>query len=149
MRRMPGPRALIAALVALAAFAFAGAGPVPLSAQSSGGAATIPADQAQEFLGQWSLGITGGQGEQVNLSIAIEDADGQVAAEVAAEGLAEAVAVNRISRSGESLVLSFMPVLQGQPIPVEIELAPDGEDLTAEVVAADGMFMASGTAVRE
>jgi len=145
MRRMLGLWALVAAFAAVAI-----AGPAPLSAQSSSsGPASIPADQAREFLGQWSLGITGGQGEQVALSIDIQDADGQVAAEVAADGLSQAVAVNRISRSGESLVLSFMPMLQGQPIPVQIDLTPEGEDLNAEVVAADGMFMASGTAVRE
>lgn len=128
--------------VASALTAVAFAAPGTLSAQSS----SVPAGEAQEFLGQWSLGLTGAQGEQILLSIDIQDADGQVAAEVAADGLAQAVAVERVTRSGSSLVLSFTPMVQGQPIPVEITLTPAGENLDASVIAADGMFAADGTA---
>lgn len=128
------------AAAALGALAFAAPG--ALSAQAT----SVPAAEAQEFLGQWSLGLTGAQGEEILLSIDIRDADGQVAAEVAADGLAQAVAVESISRSGSSLILSFTPMVQGQPIPVEITLTPAGGNLDASVVAADGMFAAAGTA---
>ena len=128
------------AAAALIALGFAVPG--TLSAQS----ASIPVDEAREFLGQWSLEISGAQGEQILLSIDIQDADGQVAAEVAADGLAQAVAVESITRSGSSLILGFTPMVQGQPIPVEITLTPAGENLDASVIAADGMFAADGTA---
>lgn len=145
MRRPFGSWALVAAVVTLF-----GIHPLELSAQSSGqGPSSIPAAQAQEFLGQWNLGITGAQGESINLSIDIEDRDGQVAAAVAADGLAGAEPVTRIAREGNRLRLDFMPVIQGQPIPVRIDLTPQGEELNADITAADGMFMASGTATRE
>lgn len=145
MRRLLGSWVLVAAVAALV-----GAHPPALAAQSSAqGPSTIPADQAVQFMGQWNLGITGAQGESIVLSIDIEDREGQVAAAVAAEGLSAAEPVTRIAREGESLRLDFMPVIQGQPIPVRIDLTPQGEGLSADITAADGMFMASGTATRE
>lgn len=137
MRSIAELPVLVAALSALAFLV-----PGPVAAQS----ASVPAEEAQEFLGQWTLEISGSQGEQIALSIDIQDADGQVAAEIGADGLAEAVAVERITRSGSSLVLTFTPMVQGQPIPVEITLTPSGENLDASVIAADGMFAADGTA---
>ncbi|MFP3948426.1 MAG: hypothetical protein ACOC8K_06545 [Gemmatimonadota bacterium] len=145
MRRLLESWALVVAVAGLLA-----AHPAVLAAQSfAQGPSTIPADEAREFLGAWNLGITGAQGESIDLSIDIEDRDGQVVAAVAADGLSGAEPVSRIAREGERLTLSFMPVIQGQPIPVRIGLTPRGEELNADITAADGMFMASGTATRE
>lgn len=136
-----------APVVALAAMLIALPG--GLSAQASPQTSTIPSEEAEEFLGHWSLGISGGQGEQITLSIDIRDEGGRVAAEVAADGMSGTEPVAHISRDGDRLVLAFLPVIQGQPIPVRIDLRPAGENLSADVTAADGMFMASGTATRE
>lgn len=144
MRGLLAPSAPVVALVVMLI-----ALPGSLSAQASPQTSTIPSEEAEDFLGQWSLGISGAQGEQISLSIDIRDEDGRVAAEVAADGMSGSEPVAHISRDGERLVLAFLPVIQGQPIPVRIDLRPAGEDLNADVTAADGMFMASGTATRE
>lgn len=103
-----------------------------------------PAD-AEAFLGSWSLPLQTAQGN-FEMSLEIEEQDGEVVAEVGSDMGSQDV--ETISRNGESLQLGYTFNAQGQQVPVEITLTPDGEDLDAELEFAGGQFNASGTATR-
>jgi hypothetical protein len=56
--------------------------------------------------------------------------------------------VTDVTRSGETLVLSYEADAQGQFIPVTIRLEPDGDDLAFQLEAGAGEFYAGGKATR-
>jgi hypothetical protein len=130
-------RVLAIALVVIAAAGGAAGGAASAAAQ-------VAAGDAQEFLGQWNLTIQADG--PVTLGIDIRDDAGQVAASVAIQGSSSAV--ETITKSGENLMLQYVANIEGQQMPISIELAPNGNDLRASLDVASGMFTTSGTARR-
>jgi hypothetical protein len=107
-------------------------------------AAQVSAAEARPFIGSWNLPV---QAEQaLTLQIDIMDHGGTVHAQVNAGGTTNQV--ERITKTGENLVLRYTTSMQGQQFPVQITLRPNGETLAASLDAADGMFTANGTASR-
>lgn len=106
----------------------------------------LAASEAQAFLGSWSVAINA-EGQTFVMDVAIEDEQGSVAAEVASElGTSR---VERVSRSGENLVLRYSFNYQGQAVPVTMTLAPAADGLNANVDFADGMYVTTGKGTRK
>ena len=121
-----------------------------LAASTVGGftvaAQTIPTAEARAFLGTWQMPVDVGQ--PLTLTIEIRDEGGELAASVI--GLAGTpTRVNRISRSGEQLVLNYSVDVQGQTAPITIRLTPNGENLSGVLDVAEGVLTADGTATRK
>jgi hypothetical protein len=127
-------------LVAGAFVAVASLGASQLSAQA------VPAADAQPFLGSWAVTIDA-QGQSFTMDVDIQDAQGNVAAEVSSE--LGSTQVEKISRTGENLVLSYNMSAQGQQFPVVMTLTPAGEELNANLDFADGMFQTTGKGTRK
>jgi invasion protein IalB len=125
-------------LAALVAFVFAFVAFASPQAQAQ---QTVPAGEAQAFLGSWNLSIEG-----TPLGISIKDEGGQVAADVDLMGAV--TKVTTISKDGETLNLRYVADLQGQQAPITIKLTPSGANLSAVIDVADGMFSANGTATK-
>ncbi|MEX2583699.1 MAG: hypothetical protein WD766_10520 [Gemmatimonadota bacterium] len=128
---------LVAILVAAVSFA----------APAASAQAPVPASEAQAFLGNWAVALDA-QGQTFVLDINIQDAGGNVAAEVSSE-MGGATNVEEISKSGENLVLNYDMEAQGQQVPVEITLTAADEGLDARVDFADGMFQTTGKGTRK
>jgi hypothetical protein len=133
-------------LVALLALAVTGAlfGAVTASAQD----ATVRAADAQPFIGDWRLAVDA-QGQMLTMDLSIQDAQGNVAAEVNNDMLPGAVKADRVSKSGDNLVLSFTIDAQGQVFPMTMTLTPASDGLNASIDVAGGMFITSGKGTRK
>lgn len=107
--------------------------------------AQVEAADAEAFLGNWSLPLQTAQGN-FEMSLDIAEESGNVVAEVGSEMGSQDV--EQVSRDGESLHLEYTFNAQGQQVPVQITLTPDGEDLAADLDFAGGQFSTSGTATR-
>ena len=115
------------------------------SAQTS---APVPAADAQAFLGDWALAIDA-QGQTFTMDLGIEDSGGNVAAEVSSEMGPQPVKAERISKSGENLVLAFSIDAQGQVVPMVLTLTTTADGLNANVDFAAGMFVTTGKGTRK
>lgn len=106
------------------------------AAQSS-----VPAAEAGAFIGDWDVAIQGDAPSTIRVNIT--ESEGQVAAVVTGiEG--RETPVTQITKSGESLVLGYDTTIQGQALPIEITLTPDGEGLRANIDLAGGMMTLPG-----
>jgi hypothetical protein len=107
---------------------------------------SIPAADAQAFLGIWAVAIDA-QGQTFTMDVAIEELQGNVAAEISSElGTSQ---VQRISKTGENLVLSYSIDVQGQQVPVVMTLTTAAEGLNANIDFADGMYETTGKGTRK
>lgn len=115
---------------------------IGLSAQSE-----LDVAQAEGFIGSWDVALETQMGA-MSLDLEIQDVDGKVGATLGSPELGGNQAIEDITRSGEALVLRYAMDAQGQMVPVSVNLAPSGDDLTAQFDFAGGQFVASGTATR-
>ena len=106
----------------------------------------LDAAEAEAFLGNWDLTLETEAGAFA-VELKIEDQGGKVAVSIGSPDLGVMQNVTDITRSGESLVLSYEADAQGQMIPVSLTLVPDGEALTASFDIG-GQFSMSVTATR-
>jgi hypothetical protein len=130
---------LVAAAVALATGGFASTG----SAQN-----TLPTDQAEPFIGNWSLNLEGGPAPIV-MQLTVRDEGGQVGAEVGGLMGGPSSVVSGIEKAGEDLVLNYSADYQGTPIPVAITLVPGAEGMRAKVDFAGGQLTIEGAATKQ
>lgn len=136
-RILEGPVGAFALLAATLGMLLA---PADVAAQSE----VDPAD-AEFFLGSWTLPLQTAQGA-FTIYLDIEEADGSVTAEIGSDMGSETA--DRVSLQDERMRLEYTMNAQGQIVPVEITLTPDGEDLDVDLDFAGGQFEASGTATR-
>lgn len=104
-------------------------------------AQSVPAADAQAFMGAWTLSVEG-----MPLQIDIKDQEGQVAAEVEVMGMRSPI--TEISKADEALLLRYVADLDGQQAPITIRLTPSGENLATVIDVADGMFTANAVATK-
>jgi hypothetical protein len=108
----------------------------------------VEASSAEEVLGTWTLPLESPQG---SFAIGIEfseGADGMLTAIVSTPVGAPEEA-NRITRSGDGLVLGFTLTAYGQSVDSTITLMPEGDGVMAAEVDLDGLMEISGTATKE
>ncbi len=103
--------------------------------------------EAQTFIGEWDLALQTEMGP-FNLALDIEDRDGKVIATLGSPDQGGSQEISDISRSGENLVMRYEMEAQGQEVAVSVTLTREGERLNAELDFAEGMFIASGVAIR-
>lgn len=117
--------------------------------------AQVAAGDGSAFIGKWQLnlevpagGFGGGAGGQIPAPVVeITDGNGQLAATVTG-GMGGAQRVSSISKSGETLVLSYSRDMGGQSIPLTVRLTPSGDAMKAELSFA-GQMSLTGTAVKQ
>ena len=102
---------------------------------------SIPVQEAQAFMGSWTVAVDA-QGQAIEMTLDVTDDAGNVAAEVGSE--MGTTKVTQISKNAEKLVLSYSMDAQGQAIPIIITLSPTDAGLDAELDFAGGMFTATG-----
>lgn len=116
--------------------------PAPATAQSD-----LDASEASAFMGAWTIAIDSDYGP-FEMGLEVIEHEGKVAALMASAEMGT-VNITDISKSGEALVLSYEADAQGQVFPVMLQLEPAGEELSVDFNAADGQFMATGTATKD
>lgn len=104
---------------------------------------TIPAANAQAFLGAWAVSLDA-EGQTFVMNLDIQNADGNVAAEVTNDMMPGATKASRIAKDGDNLVLTFTIDAQGMVVPMVMKLTAEGDGLNANVDFADGMFVTVG-----
>ena len=87
----------------------------------------LAVSDAEAFIGDWDVVMQTPQGD-ATVQLSLDDVDGKVMATVTNE-VAGTVNVSDISRSGESLILTYAADMQGQPISVSATLTWSGEGL--------------------
>lgn len=115
--------------------------PAPAVAQSE-----LAAAEAQEFLGAWLVKIPTDQGEML-VELGIEDEDGIVAASITMIGMGTQP-VSDISRADDALQFKLEADAQGQLIPIQVRLTPNGEELAVLLDINMGEFSVEGVATR-
>jgi len=107
----------------------------------------LDTSQAQAFLGNWTISMQTDMGP-FSFGLAIADQGGKVAATMSSPELGGNQSITDISRDEAYLVLAFTADAQGQQFPVTVSLEPNGDNLDVYFDVADGMFSATGTAVK-
>jgi hypothetical protein len=113
-------------------------------------APALEASQAASLIGSWVLPFQTPQGSfQIGLDFS-QDADGTLAAKITTPVTPEPVAAERISRSGDNIVVGFTLAAFGRTVPSTITLAPstDGTSMPADL-ELEGIFALSSTATRQ
>jgi hypothetical protein len=130
---------------------FAIAAAVLMSAVVAAGApeqaASTPAtpENAAAFLGEWAISANGSYGP-IAMAVIVKAADGKVVGEVAdPNGKHTADA----SKSGTSLVLSYVFDYQGNPIDAVITLTPNEKAVAVNLDFAGGAAQFVGTATKK
>jgi len=132
-------RSILAAAAVLTLSLFAG----------SAAAQSLTSADAAKFMGAWVLGLDTPQGA-LTMNLTLKDDGGRVAGQLTSDIAPDAQAIKDITKEGENLVLKYELDFQGQAIPAQITIAPDGADKwKANFDFAGGQFVADGTAVKK
>ena len=126
----------LAALVLLAS-------PLTVAAQTS-----LAAADAAPFLGAWALGLDTPQGAMA-MNLTIKNDAGKISGVITADMMPDPQTITDIKKVGANLVLKYALDFQGQAIPAQITLMPDGDKWKASFDFADGQFQVDGTAAKK
>jgi len=102
---------------------------------------------AAAFIGSWTVTLDTPQGA-MPMDINVKDADGKVAGEIGSDMMG-LVAVTDITKSGENLVFRYSLDMQGNQVPIQITLIPDGANMKFALDAAGGQFYLEGPATKK
>jgi hypothetical protein len=116
----------------------------PVTTVRSPAAAAGPA----RFIGAWTLGVDTPQGS-LSMVLTLKDQDGRMVGEITSDVAPEAQTVTDIANDGDHLVLKYALNIQGQSIPAQITIRPDGEKWKASFDFANGQFVMDGTAAKK
>ncbi|MGE0159322.1 MAG: hypothetical protein AB7T31_07895 [Gemmatimonadales bacterium] len=118
---------------------------LPGSASSQ---SALDAADAQAFLGSWTLAMTSQMGN-FNMGLSLTNMSGKVGAVLDFPDAGMNQEITDISKSGESLVLSFVGEAQGQTFDAVVTLEPTGPS-TVDVYfdIAAGAFAMTGTGTK-
>lgn len=119
----------------------------PALAAGQAGAALTPA-AAAPFVGDWTLNLEGPNGPGTfELSVKVENE--KVTAQISG-GTGTNQPIPDISKSGESLVLSYSFNYEGNAVDATVRLTPAPEAKTnAEISFAGGAYVMNGTATKK
>ena len=133
---------LIAGLFTAASVA---AGPAFRASQA---APQASAADAAPFIGEWTLALEGSNGPGVfELSVKVEKE--KVAGEIAG-GTTAAQAITDITKSGQSLLLSYSFNYEGNPVDAVVKLTPAADGKTsAQIDFAGGAYVMTGSATKK
>ena len=127
---------IMAALVVLAS-------PLKSAAQTS-----LAAADAAPFVGAWTLGLDTPQGA-MTMNLTIKNDAGKVSGVIVADMMPDPQSITDIKKVGATLVLKYALDFQGQAIPAQITLVPDGANWKANFDFAEGQFQVDGTAAKK
>ena len=108
-------------------------------------ASDLDVSAAEGFMGDWNLTLQTDQGDFV-MSLELEDASGKVKGTITND-FSGATNVTDISTADDNLVLKYSADMQGQSVPVQVTLKPDGNNLDV-AFDFDGQFFIDGTGSR-
>ncbi len=133
------------ALASLVAVAFAVTAVSAQTPAPAGPAGATP-ENAAAFMGDWVLSMQGPNGAQTS-ELTIKADAGKVAAEISLNGTKSPI--KDISKTGESLVLSYAFDYQGMAVPAVVTLTPSGEKIGATIDFAGGAYVLEGSAAKK
>jgi hypothetical protein len=103
---------------------------------------------ASKFIGAWTLGMDSPQGA-VAMNLTLKDQGGKVAGTITADIAPDPANITDITKDGDKLVLKYNLDFQGQAIPVQVTIIPDGANWKSSFDFAGGQFVMDGTAVKK
>ncbi len=116
-------------------------------ANAQDAASDLDIAEAGAFVGDWTLAMNSDQGP-IDMSLAVKDVGGKVAAEISSDFQAP-VAITKISKSEDKLVLTYGADFQGQVFDVIVTLSPaEGDTLDVAMDFAGGQFLLDGTGTK-
>ena len=118
------------------------------SALTSAAQSSLTATDGAAFLGTWLLGLETPQGA-MTMTLILKDEAGKVTGSMSADLLPDPMKISEISKDGTKLVLKYSLDVQGQSIPAQTTLIPDGDKWKASFDFADGQFVVDGTAAKK
>ena len=118
------------------------------SALTSAAQSSLTAADGAAFLGTWLLGLETPQGA-MTMTLILKDEAGKVTGSMSADLLPDPMKISEISKDGTKLVLKYSLDVQGQSIPAQTTLIPDGDKWKASFDFADGQFVVDGTAAKK
>lgn len=104
------------------------------------------AAEAAPFMGDWTINGESQMGPVV-ISLSIKTTDAKLQGELSSEQMPKTV-ITDIVKNGPSLLLRYSFDYQGQAIPAEITLTPNGDKIGALIDFAGGAFVVTGTAMK-
>jgi hypothetical protein len=107
----------------------------------------ITLDEAAPFLGAWTSTMEGPAGP-INFRIALNMEDGKVVATVSSDLISER-RVRDITKTEKGISLRYTAELWGYSAPLVMTLAPERDELQANVLVMQGQFQLSGMATRQ
>ncbi len=110
-------------------------------------AQTLSAADAAPFMGTWEIVLDTPQGA-MPMNVVVKDVDGKVAGEVGSDMMG-VQPVTDVTKAESSLVLRYTLDMQGNAVPLEIRLIPDGENMKFAFDAAGGQFYLEGPATKK
>jgi hypothetical protein len=114
--------------------------PAPATAQVS------PADVAA-FMGVWTITIDTPQGS-MSMDLTVKDVSGKVAGVISSDLFPEQE-ITDVTKTDQSLVLTYAADIQGNQFPIKLILTPDGDKMKMTFDAADGQLVMDGSAVKK
>jgi hypothetical protein len=120
------------------------------SALTASAQAPATAADAKPFMGNWALMLETPQGNiPLDVSVKTSPHTGDVVYEVGGGDMFPTQAVTDVTKSDASLVLKYALDFQGNQIPVQITLTPDGDKMKFGFDAAGGMLTVEGAATKK
>ena len=116
------------------------------TASAQEAASDLDIAEAGAFVGDWTLAMNSDQGP-LDMSLSVKDVGGKVAAQIGSDFQAT-VAITKISKSGDKLVLTYDADFEGQVFDVVVTLTPDGDKLDVAMDFAGGQFLLDGTGTK-
>jgi hypothetical protein len=132
---------LVVALAALVVLA----SPLTSAAQAP---VALAASDVAPFLGAWELGLDTPQGA-MTMNLTLKSDAGKLSGVIVADMMPDPQTITDIKKVGANLVLKYALDFQGQAIPAQITLVPDGAKWKASFDFADGQFLVDGTAAKK
>ena len=109
-------------------------------------ASDLDIGEASAFVGDWTLAMDSPQGS-FDMSLSVKDAGGKVAAQIGSD-FQGTETITKISKSGDTLVLTYDADFEGQAFDVVVTLTPDGDQLDVAMDFAGGQFVMDGTGTK-
>ncbi len=110
--------------------------------------AQITAEQAGNFMGEWTLNLDSPQGPFA-LTLKLAEKEGKVEGELTSD-IAPPQTVTDVSKSDADLVLKYIGNFQGQSFDAKITLTPDGEkNVKILFDVMSGQFLMNGSGVKK
>lgn len=114
----------------------------PVLAQSS-----LSVADAAPFMGAWTIVLDTPQGA-MPMDVNVKDTNGMVTGEIGSDMMGVQT-ITDVTKSDASLVMKYNLDMQGNVIPIQLTLTPDGDAMKFALDAGAGQFFIEGAATKK